>query len=297
MPSLRRVNAAQHFDLPTALRLASAAELVYADPTVVERTVIEAWQYAQFCFLDVEATQCLLAADSQSILVCFRGTEADRPEDWVTDLDFDLVDGPFGGRVHEGFYDALSCVWQLLDKEVGRLQSDGRRSLWVTGHSLGAALAALAVARWCEAGRPVSGLYTFGQPRTGDRTFTRNFDFAFRPHAFRIVNNLDVVTRTPPRSLGYEHHGTFIYFNDAGALSDDVRWWQRFLDGWQGAIETILDWGRDGIEDHRIGDYRQRIENALRSSSHASAVLDGERPRPQAAEPNVRLIRPRRRAA
>ncbi len=122
MPAPRHINATHHFDLSTALRLASVAELVYADPRLVERTVIAAWQYAHFCFLDVEATQCLLAADSPSILVCFRGTEADRPEDWITTLDFDLVDGPFGGRMHEGFYGALSCVWHLLDKEVGRLQ-------------------------------------------------------------------------------------------------------------------------------------------------------------------------------
>jgi len=297
VPAPRHINATHHFDLSTALRLASAAELVYADPHLVERTVIAAWQYADFCFLDVETTQCLVAADSQSILVCFRGTEADRAEDWITNLDFDLVDGPFGGRVHEGFYDALSCVWHLLDKEVGRLQNDGRRSLWVTGHSLGAALAALAVARWGEAGRPGSGLYTFGQPRTGDSTFARNFDFAFRPHAFRIVNDLDVVTRAPPRALGYEHHGTFIYFTESGTLSDDVRWWQRFLEGWHGAIETILDWGGEGIEDHRIGAYRQRIESALQCGAHPSAVLDAGLRCPRTAEPGWPLIRPRRRAA
>jgi len=81
VPAPRHINATHHFDLSTALRLASVAELV-----------------------------------------CFRGTEADRPEDWITNLDFDLVDGPFGGRTHEGFYGALSCVWHLLDKEVGRLQ-------------------------------------------------------------------------------------------------------------------------------------------------------------------------------
>lgn len=297
MTASRYLNATHYFDLATALQLASAAELVYADPHKVERTVIEGWRYSHFCFLDVEATQCLVAADAESILVCFRGTEADRPEDWIADLDFDLVDGPLGGCVHEGFYDALSCVWHLLDKEVGRLQDDSRRSLWVTGHSLGAALAALAVARWCEAGRPVSGLYTFGQPRTGDCTFTRNFDFDFRPHAFRIVNNLDVVTRTPPRSLGYEHHGTFIYFTDSGALSDDVRWWQRFLDGWQGAVDMILDWGREGIQDHGIGAYRQQIETALRNPTKPRAADDVEASRPPRAEPAAAVIRPRRRAA
>ncbi len=79
MTASRHVNATHYFDLSTALQLASAAELVYADPRSVERTVTAAWRYSHFCFLDVEATQCLVAADAESILVCFRGTEADRP--------------------------------------------------------------------------------------------------------------------------------------------------------------------------------------------------------------------------
>ena len=297
MPASRHINATHYFDLSTALQLATAAELVYADPQVVERIVTATWKYSDFRFLDVEGTQCFVAADPQSILVCFRGTEADRLEDWITDLDFDLVGGPLGGRVHEGFYNALSCVWHLLDKEVRRLQNDGRRSLWVTGHSLGAALAALAVARWCEAGRQVAGLYTFGQPRTGDSVFVRNFDFAFRPHAFRVVNDLDVITRTPPRSLGYQHLGTFIYFNDSGTLSDDIGWWQRFLEGWHGAVDSILDWGREGIDDHRMIHYRRRIEDAFQSRANRRVAPEGGSPDVQRAEAAATRIKPRRRAA
>ena len=297
MPVSGRISATHYFDLSTALHLASAAELVYADPGIVERTVIETWKYSDFLFLDVEATQCFVAADPQSILVCFRGTEGDRLEDWMADLDFDLVAGPWGGRVHEGFYDALSCVWHLLDKEVRRLQNEGRRSLWVTGHSLGAALAALAVARWCEAQRPVSGLYTFGQPRTGDNAFARSFDFAFRPHAFRIVNDLDVVTRAPPRSLGYQHQGTFVYLTDSGALSDDIGWWRRFLTGWNGAVESILDWGKEGLEDHRMCNYRQQIAGALRRQGTAGLAAAAAPPCSPNAEPVAARVKPRRRAA
>lgn len=297
MPASQRLHATHYFDLATARQLAAAAELVYDDPGVLERTLLATWHATHFCFLDVETTQCFVAADEDSIVVSFRGTEADELEDWITDLDCDLVEGPLGGRVHEGFYDALSCVWHLLDKEVRRLHSDGRRRLWVTGHSLGAALASLAVARWCEAALPVAGLYTFGQPRTGDGMFARHFDFAFRPHAFRIVNNLDIVTRTPARVMGYQHLGTFVYFTDEGALSDDVSWWTRFLDGWHGAIERILDWGRAGIEDHRMDRYRQRIEEALdrRAPTRVAAAPAPWRVRKEdSATP---LIQPRRRAA
>ncbi len=297
MPVSGRISATHYFDFPTALHLAAAAELVYADPGIVERTAIGTWKYSDFLFLDVEATQCFVAADPQSIVVCFRGTESDRMEDWIADLNFDLVAGPWGGHVHEGFYDALSCVWQLLDKEVRRLQNEGRRSLWVTGHSLGAALATLAVARWCEAQRPVSGLYTFGQPRTGDNAFARSFDFAFRPHAFRIVNDLDVVTRAPPRSLGYQHLGTFVYLTDSGTLSDDIGWWRRFLTGWNGAVESILDWGKEGLEDHRMSNYRQQIAGALRRQGSSGITSVAAPPGVPNADPVVARVKPRRRAA
>lgn len=297
MTASKHIHAAHYFHLGTALHLASAAEQIYADPGVVERTAVRAWKYPHFRFFDVDTTQCFVAADSQAILVCFRGTEGNRVEDWIANIGLDLIDGPLAGRVHKGFYDALSCVWHLLDKEVERLQSVGKRELWVTGHSLGAALATLAVARWCEAGRPISGLYTFGQPRTGDQTFARNFDFRFRPHAFRIVNDLDVVTRVPPRVLGYQHLGTFIYFTDSGALSDDIRWWRRFLNGWQGAVEKVLVWGREGIDDHRMMHYRQQIADALRRQGSGRDVA-AERTVDMSRQAAVaERIKPRRRAA
>jgi triacylglycerol lipase len=218
-------------------------------------------------------------------------------EDWIADLDFELVSGPWQGKVHAGFYDALSCVWRMLDADVERLLTEGPRQLWVTGHSLGAALASLAVSRWLEGGRPVAGLYTFGQPRTGDRTFARHFDFAFRPYTFRVVNHLDVVTRTPPRSLGYWHLGTFIYLTETGQLSSDFGWWQRFLQGWQGAIETILDWGAEGLQDHRLQGYRRALDRAGSQPGGGAAVPAQPPvllPYPRSAGP---LIRPRRRAA
>jgi triacylglycerol lipase len=282
--------------LAVATRLAAAAELIYAESETVALTATERWKSTEFHFLDVESTQCFVTADDRNILVCFRGTETDEVHDWIVDITCDMVEGPLDGRVHAGFYEALSCVWYQLDEEVCRLQSEQPRQLWVTGHSLGAALATLAVARWRERDRPVAGLYTFGQPRTGDRTFARNFDFAFRPHAFRIVNHLDIVTRAPPRSLGFHHAGTFVYLDEEGKLTHDMCWWQRFLEGWHGAIETILDWGREGIQDHRMTNYRQQLEAARDSQvTGAQAKSPVVQTSPQRERPV--MFKPRRRAA
>ncbi len=295
MSSSQCMDAMSHFDLTVARQLGAASELAYSSPDIVERVVLSEWNCDRFRYWDVEATQCYVAASASEIIVCFRGTEMDALEDWIVDLDFSLVDGPLAGRVHEGFYDALSCVWHSLDREIQQLQDDCQRPLWVTGHSMGASLAALAAARWLASKLPVTGVYTFGQPRTGDRRFARSFDFHFRPHAFRLVNRMDIVTRTPPRSLGYRHMGTFIYLEEAGTLSHDVSWWQRFLDGWQGSIESLLEWGGGGVEDHRMACYRQRMAQSLESQRKSGIGSASVGHRTDA--PTVPMVRPRRRAA
>lgn len=286
VPASKVFHSNTYFSLPTAVKLARASHLSYESPERIEKTVFERWGDCQLTFLDVESTQCIAAADQDSVVVALRGTQADKVEDWIVDLNFDLVPGPLSGRVHEGFYDALSNIWSELDAVVRRWCEQRPRKLWVTGHSLGAALAALAVARWLDASFPVAGLYTFGQPRTGDRDFARHFDFEFRPHAFRIVNKLDIVTRTPPRSLGYWHLGTYVYLDDEGSIEHDISRWRRFLTGWHGTIDTILHWGGEGVKDHSMTRYCQHLERSLQDLVDTSKEQDAA-PRPEVLSPPV----------
>jgi len=71
------------------------------------------------------------------------------------------------------------------------------QSLWLTGYSLGAALATLRMSSLGEEAKPVNGLYTFWQPRVGGKTVARIFDLDLKSRMFRFVNNNDVVTRVP----------------------------------------------------------------------------------------------------
>lgn len=284
------------FDLQRARTLALAAEIVYLDPASIERNVYRIWGRQPLEFFEVDGAECLVTSLPAGIVVSFRGTEPTELADWITDLDFDLVGGPLGGRVHEGFYDALSNVWHLVDLAVAGFTADEPKPLWVTGHSMGGALATLAVARWLQQGRAVAGLYTFGQPRTGDDEFARNFNFAFKPYAFRFVNNNDIATRVPPRCCNYRHIGRFRYLTEPGKLEFDINWWQLFLDRCHGKIEDILQWGGDGIKDHSMEVYRQLIEkNLVQAQVREPPVV----PTHDAAvtEPPRDLIRPRRRVA
>lgn len=105
-----------------------------------------------------------------------------------TNIDIRLSDWPGGGRVHSGFKTALEEVWNVLQPEIARLQTQDVK-IWLTGHSLGAALATLAADRLPD----VQGLYTFGSPRLGDRDFQAHF----RVPAYRVVNGDDIVPTVP----------------------------------------------------------------------------------------------------
>ena len=291
--------APEAFSLDRASALAMAAELAYESGDAVEATVCDEWGFDRCRFIDSGDTQMFLAMDRDVMLVAFRGTEASDVADWITDADISLVDGPLDGQVHEGFYDALADVWQVLHHEVRILDPQQRKSLWVTGHSLGGALAALAAARWVELGRRVSGLYTFGQPRTGDAKFRRNFNFALKASTFRFVNDNDLVTRVPPRALGFSHIGTLRYFTDDGRLENDVTWWQMFLDRWTFHIDGFLDGALEAAQDHSMTGYRRLLELQLEPGVERANERDTQQsdvlPMLLPAEPA--LILPRRRAA
>jgi alpha-beta hydrolase superfamily lysophospholipase len=98
--------------------------------------------------------------------------------------------------------------------DLDRLVPDLDEPLFLTGHSLGGALATLAASRW-----PARACYTFGAPRVGDGAFARTL----RAPLYRVVNGQDVVPRVPPASdlLGFADAGE-LHQLGAAAASDEV---------------------------------------------------------------------------
>ncbi len=235
-----------------ALLLAKASLLAYRPPEKIQPEVTK-WGLSQFAFVDRKHTQVFLAGDQDMIVVAFRGTEPNRLQDWMTDIQFRRKRGPYG-KVHRGFLGAFKAVWPEVRRTIKQWQTQGQ-SLWFTGHSLGAALATLSVATLGEEAKPVHGLYTFGQPRVGGKTFARNFNLDFKSRTFRFVNNNDVVTRVPTRRMGYRHIGQVLMFDSRGKLQTDLHFWNRFLNRVTGRIQDLGKPGTDGIKDHSMEEY------------------------------------------
>lgn len=250
-----------------AYYLGQAAKLVYEDSPTIQKTTKFKWQMPKYQFIEdlhedddtVTGTECFVAGDQQKIVVSFRGTQVSQREDILTDINLKLEDGPLG-QVHRGFLKAVDSVWEDLLKTIDEFQDNGQ-SLWLTGHSLGAALAHITVAKLIDdLDRPVYGLYTFGQPRAGDRTFARNFNVEFKSRYFRFVNNNDVVTRVPLRKMNYSHAGNLLYFDTERVLHTDIHWWYLFLDRVTGIIDDFGEKGLDSIDDHSMNDYLLGLE-------------------------------------
>lgn len=206
-------------------------------------------------------TQAFVASNARLIVVAFRGTEL-RPEDWKTDLRALLV--PFmagqtafqGGLVHRGFLKAFTSIWDDVQAAINRQQSGGQ-TLWLTGHSLGGALATLAAAqlRLGAPRREVAGLYTYGCPRVGNLEFRAAFDTDFSARAFRYVNETDIVPRLAPENLGYTHVGKLLWFNFTGQISKDVGAYQALLAQYELKFEDVLAGVIGPLDNHSIRQY------------------------------------------
>lgn len=168
-----------------------------------------------------------------------------------------------GGNVHSGFLHALDSVWPTIISTLAEVQNNAQ-PFWLTGHSLGAALATLAAARFSlEQAKPIAGLYDFGQPRVGDSEFARLLNAELNTRFFRFVNNSDLVTRVPSRELGYRDVGSIRFFDADGELHDDVSFWQAFVEGVRGTLQQHLDLIPANIEYHAIAGYVGNIAAQL----------------------------------
>ncbi len=269
METLLRARAIQRFDFDTsstryhgqnALSLARLAKLAYKDNVTMEQVVTGKLGFNYFRVFAAQGTEAYLMADDEKMIVAFRGS--DQIQDWLNDIDIDLIGGPMGGKVHEGFARMLHFVWRDLQVAIRELKAEAaaqNRSLplWVTGHSLGAALATLATAYLREKDQPVQGLYSFGSPRVGDRAFARHFNGDFGDKAFRVVNKNDVITRLPPRALSYSHVGQLYFFDGLGKLHTDSTVWYRFLDSVKIHVADLFDMDFSGVENHAVASYVQ----------------------------------------
>jgi triacylglycerol lipase len=189
--------------------------------------------------LSKESNVGVVIVDEETMVIAFRGT--DDLQDWRTN--FNIVPDPSAAWVHSGFKQALDTLWEDLISIVQR--ESKQRSIFLTGHSLGGAIATLAAVRLESNGSHVTGLYTFGQPPVGGERFAERAK-DLRPRYFRFINHVDMVADTISGSV---HTGEVRYFNVLGELYAREPLCQSLYDSAAApGIEAGAEWKAHGIE-------------------------------------------------
>jgi triacylglycerol lipase len=151
-------------------------------------------------------------------VVAFRGTD-DR-SDWGVNLDFIARVNTSHGKVHEGFRNAFTSMKPAI---LLRIRETKPQQLWVTGHSLGGALAAVcAMDLLEEKDLALHGVMTFGQPMIVDKELATYLDGKLRGRFVHFANQGDYIPRLPP-VLSYRHFGRLVFFTPAGIDPNRVK--------------------------------------------------------------------------
>jgi predicted lipase len=146
------------------------------------------------------------SASLNAIVLSFRGSS--NIQNWIINLSTNMVSYPkcSNCKVHNGFYTAWNQAKSTVNSQIQSLLSLHRGvPIYVTGHSLGGALATLSVPDIKETFGNVASLLTFGQPRVGNKEFATYFGSVIDAH--RVVHYADIVPHIPPMSFGFTHQG------------------------------------------------------------------------------------------
>jgi hypothetical protein len=238
--------------------------------------------------------QVLLARRPQFVVVAFRGS--DELADWFGNIDVTTRPwSDFPGGVHRGFAGMLDGGWPDLVAALEDLR-DREQPVWLTGHSLGGALAALAGARLARDGIPVAGVHTFAAPRVGDREFAsamlkqlegRLERYAVAgdmvPHlipsadaataAGRLFGTAASVIQATLAQLDYRHGAALRQLVDGdGQIAEfpefdesvDADYWTGLVDTVRGSWEAVLGLAQHG-QAHSLGEHLCRLQAANRT--------------------------------
>ena len=218
-----------------AYKMVFLSALAYADN--VANYVAKATEVNSFRFVKQVTKSCpgnarcsgftALSHSERAIVIAFRGSEKFQQVivQGLQTLTIPKVSFQAGGKVQAYFRNAFLLLWNELKTEAYKqITKYPSYKVWVTGHSLGGAMASLAstaIAYDRKVTKDNLILYTFGQPRVG------NYDYALThdklvPISFRVTHYRDIVVHLPTCNKilgvcyafngGPYHHGKEIYY-------------------------------------------------------------------------------------
>ncbi|KAK6914191.1 Fungal lipase-like domain [Dillenia turbinata] len=254
-------------------------------------------EFEKICFLDNPTTDTQVAiwrdALRKRLVVAFRGTEQSRWKDLRTDLMLapaglnpERLGGDFKQeiQVHSGFlsaYDSVRTRILSIIKLSIQYIDDGDEPLqkwhvYVTGHSLGGALATLlalelSLSQLAKRGAINVTMYNFGSPRVGNRRFAEVYNEKVKD-SWRVVNHRDIIPSVP-RLMGYCHVEEPVYLAP-GSLRDAMGNMEFMVDGYKS--DVIGEATPDVLVSEFMKGEKELIEKILQTEINIfSSLRDG----------------------
>lgn len=206
----------------------------------------------------------IVSVEDATVIV-FRGT--DDPGDWFANLDV-RPDSDVHGRIHRGFNHAYESLQSQI---IGLLTDTPPANLWITGHSLGGALAVICAYDLIHYQTlDVCGVMTFGQPMVASKKAANYLDDLLRGRYVRFVNGRDIVTRIPPF---HAHCGSLVRF-----VGDSIQ---------RGTAKHLLVGAADQDEPSRVDDELAPLTEEEFRQAQAEVRAESEACDRAPDEPNV----------
>ena len=181
---------------------------------------------------------------------------------WLLDSEAWLEGHPrFPGKVHHGFAKGADEVATWVGSAVSK-----EKPVWVTGHSLGGAIATLTAFSLHLGGWNVAPVYTFGCPHVGDPEFAGVV--ARDIESYRVVNDDDIVPHLPA-GPGYAEHGQEIWFDAGSNCRPRPRWLKaagNFFAHVRGGVPSLISslWA-----DHEMTRYIEALAGQVKERNAA----------------------------
>lgn len=232
---------------PIPFVMATLATYAYSDTGTIAAMATRLGLDGHHCRLAAEIVDVLFvrstayliqSADGRAVILAYRGTSPTSAINWLGDLDIDPEPVPLGLAGHSGEYDVhrgfyrnvRSTGYQVVDGLLRALDGFAvddpdehgnykpvehkMEALYITGHSLGGAMAMLAaiLLRSDDDYRRLigclRGVYTFGAPMVCEPALAHLCDQpdVLGGKVVRYVYNDDVVPQLPPKASGPFHH-------------------------------------------------------------------------------------------
>jgi Lipase (class 3) len=193
------------------LPLAQLSESAYREGVELD-VILKKLGLAKVSEFPAGSMYAYVASNDKAVVVAFRGTNADELQDWLADADI-ASEAVMHGRIHSGFYRSTQSILAPISAAVKEHGGDAK-FVWVTGHSLGGAMALAFVYDVLTSGEiKPTGLVTFGQPLVVNGELAQFLNQQLKGKYLRFVNGGDVVPRVFPT---FSHCGNLVWFVNDG---------------------------------------------------------------------------------